>query len=161
LALDFNQKHKGSRNPDHRLVGILIEAKDSQMYRDMYGLEIGETILQTLRKYKLDTIENATKYCPIYLHSFDYGTVKYWASHTELPRNFLLFTGSPFNLTDIALYATGIGFQDGIIWDYKNKKPFTVHTDTQALGMLVHVWTFRDDDNPPFNATNNIVSSVS
>lgn len=131
------------------------------MYRDMYGLEIGETILQTLRKYKLDTIENATKYCPIYLHSFDYGTVKYWASHTELPRNFLLFTGSPFNLTDIALYATGIGFQDGIIWDYKNKKPFTVHTDTQALGMLVHVWTFRDDDNPPFNATNNIVSSVS
>lgn len=41
MAIDFNQLHKGSRNPDGRLVGILIEAKDSQMYRDLYGLEIG------------------------------------------------------------------------------------------------------------------------
>lgn len=48
LVVAFNAKHKGARNPDQRLVGILIEAKDSQMYRDMFGLEIGETILKTL-----------------------------------------------------------------------------------------------------------------
>ena len=82
MVIAFNVQHKGARNPDGRLVGILIEAKDSQMYRDRFGLEIGETILKTLEKYGLNTIANATKFCPIYLHSFDYGTVKYWAANT-------------------------------------------------------------------------------
>ena len=41
MVIAFNQQHKGKRNPDGRLAGILIEAKDSQMYRDIYGLEIG------------------------------------------------------------------------------------------------------------------------
>ncbi len=38
MCLKFNEQHKGKRNPDGRLGGILIEAKDSQMYRDLYGL---------------------------------------------------------------------------------------------------------------------------
>ena len=117
MCISFNKQHKGKRNPDGRLGGILIEAKDSQMYRDLYGLEIGETILQTLRKYNVSTIEESEKVCPIYLHSFDYGTVKYWASHTELPNNYLLSKGTPFDLNDVNKYATGIGFQDSIIWD--------------------------------------------
>jgi glycerophosphoryl diester phosphodiesterase len=45
MVINFNIQHQGRRNPDGRLGGILIEAKDSQMYRDLYGLEIGETIL--------------------------------------------------------------------------------------------------------------------
>lgn len=56
MCISFNTLHKGSRNPDKRLGGVLIEAKDSQMYRDMFGLEIGETILNTLRKYNIDTV---------------------------------------------------------------------------------------------------------
>lgn len=56
MAINFNKIHQGSRNPDGRLGGILIEAKNGQMYRDMYGIEIAETILETLRKYKLDNI---------------------------------------------------------------------------------------------------------
>lgn len=56
MVINFNLQHKGKRNPDGRLGGILIEAKDSQMYRDLYGLEIGETILQTLRKHNISTI---------------------------------------------------------------------------------------------------------
>jgi len=82
MVINFNKQHQGKRNPDGRLAGILIEAKDSQMYRDLYGLEIGETILNVLRKYNIETIEKAQSICPIYLHSFDYGTVKYWAEHT-------------------------------------------------------------------------------
>lgn len=46
--------------------------------------------------------------------------MKYWANHTELPRNYLLGSGTKFDLADINKYATGIGFQDSIIWDYKN-----------------------------------------
>jgi hypothetical protein len=41
MCINFNTLHKGLRNPDKRLGGVLIEAKDSQMYRDMFGLEIG------------------------------------------------------------------------------------------------------------------------
>lgn len=58
----------------------------------------------------MDTIANAEKICHIYLHSFDYGTIKYWAGNTELPRNFLIEGDTVFNLTDINRYATGIGF---------------------------------------------------
>jgi hypothetical protein len=38
MVINFNKKHNGSRNPDKRLAGILIEAKDSQMYRDIYNI---------------------------------------------------------------------------------------------------------------------------
>lgn len=41
MCIRFNTQHNGTRNPDRRLGGVLIEAKDSQMYRDLYGLEIG------------------------------------------------------------------------------------------------------------------------
>lgn len=90
------------------------------MYRDLYGLEIGETILETLKKYNLSTVEECEKTAFIYLHSFDYGTVKYWGTHTELPVNYLLFKGTSFDLQDVNKYATGIGFQDTIIWDYQS-----------------------------------------
>ena len=78
MVIAFNKQHQGKRNPDGRLAGILIEAKDSQMYRDLYGREIGADILNLLTVYGLETIEKAKVAAPIYLHSFDYGTVKYW-----------------------------------------------------------------------------------
>ena len=90
MVIAFNKQHNGKRNPDGRLGGILIEAKDSQMYRDLYGIEIGKDILDLLRKYNIETIEKAEKVAPIYLHSFDLGTVKYWGQNTELPNNYLV-----------------------------------------------------------------------
>lgn len=71
-GLAFNLQHQGARNPDGRLVGLLIEAKSSEMYRELYGYEIGATILSVLRKYKLDSVDSCTKRLPIYLHSFDF-----------------------------------------------------------------------------------------
>ena len=94
MVIAFNKQHKGKRNPDNRLAGILIEAKDSQMYRELYNnREIGKDILDLLKKYDIETIAKAEKVAPIYLHSFDYGTVKYWGESTELPNNFLAFGG--------------------------------------------------------------------
>lgn len=53
-VIGFNRQHNGNRNYDHRYGGILIEAKDSQMYRDLYdGIEIGEKILEVLKKHSL------------------------------------------------------------------------------------------------------------
>jgi hypothetical protein len=56
MVINFNKKHQGKRNPDGRLGGILIEAKDSQMYRDLFNREIGEDILELLEKYEIETI---------------------------------------------------------------------------------------------------------
>jgi glycerophosphoryl diester phosphodiesterase len=56
MVIAFNRQHQGKRNPDGRLAGILIEAKDSQMYRDLYNREIGEDILNLLKKYNIETI---------------------------------------------------------------------------------------------------------
>jgi hypothetical protein len=56
MVIKFNNEHKGKRNPDGRTVGILIEAKDSQMYRDLYGIEIGKTIIDLLKSYQIETI---------------------------------------------------------------------------------------------------------
>jgi glycerophosphoryl diester phosphodiesterase len=48
-------------------------------------------------------------------------------------------------LNDINQYATGIGFQDSIIWDYKTHSIKDVLKETQKLGMIAHIWTFKDD----------------
>ena len=59
-------------------------------------------------------------------------------------------------MEDINKYATGIGFQDTIIWNYEDGKETDVLAKTRALGMLVHVWTFKDDV-LLFDVPNNIV----
>lgn len=156
MVINFNQLHQGKRNPDGRLGGILIEAKNGQLYRDLYGIEIAETILQTLRKYGIDTIDKAKTICPVYLHSFDFQSIIYWSEHSELPRNYLLFEIEPFKLEQVNKYANGIGFEDYIIWDYARKTPNPVLEKAKDLGLLVHVWTFKDEK-PIFNATTNIV----
>ena len=159
MVIAFNKQHQGKRNPDGRLAGILIEAKDSQMYRDLYSREIGADILALLKKYNIETIEKAKTICPIYLHSFDYGTVKYWGQNTELPNNFLAYKGEDIDLDDIAIYATGVGFEEAILWDYKTNLPTETFYRARQLGLIVHIWTFKDDV-LFFNSKTNIVPFI-
>ena len=56
LCIDFNQQHKGARNPNNRLAGMLIEAKNPEMFRQLYGYNMAQDILDILKKYGLDTI---------------------------------------------------------------------------------------------------------
>jgi glycerophosphoryl diester phosphodiesterase len=81
--------------------------------------------------------------------------VKYWSANTELPVNYLLDTSTSFTLDDVNKYATGIGFQDGIIWDYSKNVVKEVLKQTQDLGLIAHIWTFKDDV-LLFNSKNNI-----
>lgn len=157
MVVAFNKQHAGKRNPDGRLAGILIEAKDSQMYRDLYGIEIGKDILDLLKKYNIETIVKAEKVAPIYLHSFDLGTVKYWGNNTELPNHYLAFNGEELDLDDINAYATGIGFEERVLWDYGANAPTDTFFRARKMGLLIHIWTFKDDV-LFFNAPNNIVS---
>ncbi len=159
MVIDFNKQHNGKRNPDGRLAGILIESIVYMIYRYIYNIVIGKTFIELLRKYKIDTIDKAAKTCPIYLHSFDYGTVKYWAQNTELPRNYLVEAGYIFDLEDVNKYATGVGFEDEFLWDYRSNKPTALLEQARSLELVVHIWTFKDDV-LLFNAKNNIVRSL-
>lgn len=61
-----------------------------------------------------------------------------------------------FDLEDINKYATGIGFEDDILWDYDTNTVTDVLEKTRQLGMQVHIWTFKDDD-LLFNSPDNLV----
>lgn len=58
LVKSFNKLHKGARNPDGRIGGILIEAKDGDMYRGIYGdrkVSIGKKILDVLKEHDVES----------------------------------------------------------------------------------------------------------
>jgi hypothetical protein len=62
-----------------------------------------------------------------------------------------------FDLSDVNKYATGIGFQDTILYDYSTHRMTEILEQTRALGMIVHIWTFKDDM-LLFDAKTNIVN---
>lgn len=48
-------------------------------------------------------------------------------------------------MTEVAQYATGIGFADTNLWDYKTNQPSATFYQAKDLGLIVHLWTFKDD----------------
>ncbi len=59
-------------------------------------------------------------------------------------------------MTEVAQYATGIGFADTNLWDYKTNQPSATFYQAKDLGLIVHLWTFKDDV-LFFNAKTNLV----
>lgn len=45
---------------------------------------------------------------------------------------------------------------DEVVWNYENKKPFDVLDKAKHLGLITHVWTFKDEK-PLFDEKTNIV----
>lgn len=77
-TIAFNQQYKGQRNPDGRLVGLLIESKDPALYRTENGVEQGKLILDMLADWGITNMETAGVKMPVMLHSFDGPTVMLW-----------------------------------------------------------------------------------
>jgi glycerophosphoryl diester phosphodiesterase len=63
------------------------------------------------------------------------------------------------DLDDVAAYATGIGFEEKVLWDYSSNKPTETFYNSRALGLQIHIWTFKDDV-LFLNAKTNIVTHV-
>lgn len=78
LVKKFNKEKKPSNFKKDHKAGILIEAKDGDMYRKIYGQKksIGKKILEVLKQEGVETWQSGiNNECPIYLHSFDKYTV--------------------------------------------------------------------------------------
>lgn len=61
--------------------------------------------------------------------------------------SFLYSSGSQakVNLAEVAQFACSVGVNDLVEWDYKQNKSRGMVDQAHSLGLLVHMWTFKDD----------------
>ncbi len=143
----------------HRTVGIYIETKHPS-YFDGIGLSLEEPLLEALRRAGLDR-PNA----PVFLQSFETANLRELDRKTRLPLVQLLGgSGGPADrpgtsydalstaagLREIATYADGVGPDKNRVIPRTAAGALGVPTalvaDAHALGLLVHPYTFRNEN---------------
>jgi len=144
-------------------VGIYPETKHPSYFRSI-NLALEDTLIASLQANGYHG-ENA----PVFLQSFEVKNLQYLAQKTNLPLVQLInITGKPFDfvvsgdvrnyadlvtisgLEKIANYAKAIGIHKDILIprDNTNKllSPTSLVDNAHAVGLQVHVWTFRNED---------------
>jgi len=143
----------------HRTVGIYVETKHPS-YFDGIGLSLEEPLLATLRRAGLDR-PNA----PVFLQSFETANLRELDRMTRLPLVQLLGgSGGPADrpgtsydalstaagLREIATYADGVGPDKNRVIPRTPAGSLGVPTalvaDAHAVGLLVHPYTFRNEN---------------
>ncbi|BBD57646.1 glycerophosphoryl diester phosphodiesterase [Nostoc sp. HK-01] len=158
IYLAKNYSKKLGRN-----IGIYPETKHPTYFRSI-NLSLEEPLLNTLRANGYHE-----KNAPIFIQSFEVSNLRYLAQITNLPLVQLInLTGQPYDfvvsgdvrtytdlvtksgLEEIAKYAQAIGIHKDILVprDHKNKlrSPTSVLQNAHAVGLKVHIWTFRNED---------------
>jgi glycerophosphoryl diester phosphodiesterase len=145
-----------------RTIGIYPETKHPS-YFDAIGLSMEEILVSVL---------NANGYtdetAPVYIQSFEVSNLKDLNTLTDVslvqlvsnggkPFDFVLSGDArtyadlitPSGLAEIATYANGIGANKNLIIPRVGgnlSSPTTLVDDAHAAGLLVHAWTFRDEN---------------
>lgn len=153
----------------HRKIGVYPETKHPT-YFDSIGLSLEEPLLRTLRRHHLDR-RNAK----VIIQSFETANLRDLDDRTQLPLAQLLDgSGAPYdlvaagdprtyadltspeNLAEIASYADGLGAHKDLVLPRDaagaTSTPSELVDDAHAAGLVVHVWTLRDENQ--FMATN-------
>jgi glycerophosphoryl diester phosphodiesterase len=158
--IDLAQRESTARG---RGIGIYPETKHPSYFASI-GLPFDHVLVDQL---------HAAGYrgpnAPVYLQSFEVGNLRRLAKLTDLPLIQLLTErGQPFDfvmggdartyadlaspagLAEIAGYARGVGAVKGLILPRGEADtelpPSTLIVDAHAAGLVVHAWTFRDED---------------
>ncbi|MBD2252439.1 glycerophosphodiester phosphodiesterase family protein [Nostoc parmelioides] len=146
-----------------RTIGIYPETKHPT-YFDSIGLSMEEILVSVL---------NANGYvdetAPVYIQSFEVSNLKDLNELTDVslvqlispsgrPYDFVVNGDprlyrdliTPLGLAEIATYANGIGANKNLIIPRDSRgnllSPTTLVDDAHAAGLIVHAWTFRDED---------------
>ncbi|BAY33315.1 glycerophosphoryl diester phosphodiesterase [Nostoc carneum NIES-2107] len=147
----------------NRTIGIYPETKHPTYFQSI-GLPLEEPLLETLAA---NGYQGAN--APVFIQSFEVSNLKYLSTKTDLPLVQLINnTGKPYDfivsddertysdlitasgLREIAEYAQAIGIHKNLLVprDSTGKllPPTSLVTDAHAASLLVHAWTFRNED---------------
>lgn len=146
-----------------RIIGIYPETKHPSYFQSI-GLSLEEPLLASLQA---NGYQGANS--PVFIQSFEASNLKYLATKTDLPLVQLVNnTGKPYDfivngdsrtyadlitasgLREIAEYAKAIGVHKNLLVprdsNGKLRSPTSLITHAHAAGLLVHAWTFRNED---------------
>ncbi len=146
-----------------RQIGIYPETKHPTYFQSI-GLPLEEPLVATL-----DANGYRTKRAPVFIQSFEVSNLKKLRTMTRVPLVQLLSVdGQPYDyvvagdprtyadlatptgLAEIARYADGVGANKNLIVprDENGKllSPTTLVVDAHQAGLLVHSWTFRNEN---------------
>jgi glycerophosphoryl diester phosphodiesterase len=76
-------------------VGLYIETKMYNFYKDTYDKDIAVMVYETLKKYDLETIEKSNKKLPIIIECFEKEALIKFAELSDLPLVYLMFWDNP------------------------------------------------------------------
>jgi glycerophosphoryl diester phosphodiesterase len=156
-----------------RNIGIYPETKHPTYFRSL-SLALEEKLLDILDKYGYQNPD-----AKIFIQSFEVSNLKYLAQITDLPLVQLINDkGNPYDfvvnadscsyqdlisltgLAEISNYAAAIGVNKNLIVPRDNLNqllsPTTIIHDAHQANLLVHAWTFRDENHfLPLDYQNN------
>jgi len=154
---------KGKSTEIGRVIGIYPETKHPSYFKAL-GLSLEDPLLATLAANGYQGEQ-----APIFIQSLEVGNLQELGRKTDLPLVQLLDdTGRPHDfvlsgdprtyrdlatrsgLEEIAKYARGIGVSKNLLIprDHEGRlqAPTSLVTSAHAAGLLVHAWTFRNED---------------
>ena len=151
-----------------RTIGIYPETKHPTYFNSI-GLPLEKPLVEILNQYGY-----TNRSAPVFIQSFETANLKYLNTLIDLPLVQLLDnSGQPYDfihpvdgstncdrtyldlatptgLAEIAKYADAIGVNKRLIVptdaDGKLLKPTSLITDAHQVGLLVHAWTFRNEN---------------
>ena len=148
-----------------REIGIYPETKHPTYFRDI-GLPLEEPLVRTLRRNGLDGRRDK-----VFVQSFEVSNLKrlnreidapivqLYASKTSQPYDFTVRgdkrtygdLATPAGLSEVSRYADGVGPPKGYIVPRdasgRSQEPTTFVGDAHRQGLLVHPYTFRNENN--------------
>jgi glycerophosphoryl diester phosphodiesterase len=153
-VIDLSKEHS---------VGIYPETKHPS-YFDSIGLSLEEPLVSTLEDNGFTSASD-----PVFIQSFEVGNLMELSEMTDLPLVQLLDdSGAPWDLVEssdprtyadlatpeglaeTATYAQGIGVNKNLVIPRDENdnllEPTSLIDDAHAEGLIVHAWTFRDEN---------------
>lgn len=142
-------------SPRHDLdkpVGLYIETKMYNFYLQVHEVDMAEKLYQTLRKYGLETVEQASARLPIIVECFEKESLWKFAELSDLPLVYLMFspitTSVTYDLEDISGFAHAVGPHQN--WLFQNETfnataPSRFVEECHRLELAVHPYSLQDD----------------
>ena len=126
-----------------RPVGVYPETKSPSYFRRI-GLPLEEPLVAALKRELMDRAA-----APVFIQSFDAGSLERLHAMTSARLVQLLDVSdtamaTTAGLRAIARYAQGVGVHKQLVIP-SGRAPTSVVADAHAMGLTVHVWTFRSD----------------